>query len=107
MAYREFVTCKTCGRIFRDACLSCECCVVQEPSGPLKIKCPRCNSSEKQDRKKRKYFICPNCFDPVIEEDKLKDVAYDLSGHNYCTNCGHRIISVLEKERQILGNTCR
>ena len=105
MAYREFITCKTCGRIYRDACLSCGCCLVHESSGDLKIRCPQCGSSEKQNREKRKYFICPDCFEPVIEEEKLKDTAYDLSSDNYCTNCGREINSVLQQERQMLINT--
>lgn len=47
------------------------------------------------------YFICPSCFEPVIEYDKLKDMEYDLSKHNFCTNCGHEINSILQQERQI------
>ena len=97
MTYREFITCKTCGYIYRDTCLSCECCVIQEPSGNLKIRCPGCGSSEKHDREKRKYFICPNCFEPVIEESILRNTAYDFSGHKYCTNCGHELASAKEE----------
>ncbi|MDE7477672.1 MAG: hypothetical protein K2M91_06950, partial [Lachnospiraceae bacterium] len=52
MACREFYTCRDCGRIFYDGCLTCGWAHREQ-----KIVCPNCGSVEKPQKKK--YFICP------------------------------------------------
>lgn len=92
MAYREFYTCTHCGRVFYDACLTCGWAYREH-----EIICPSYRSIEKPEKKN--YFICPTCFEPILEEIKLKNPEYNLAGHNYCTNCGNEINSILKEER--------
>ncbi len=99
--YKEFVTCKCCGYIFRDYCFSCgNVLVCDENSVPIKIRCPKCGEAEKHNREKKIYLICPGCSGPLIEEANLKDENYNLSKFNYCTNCGHEVKGVLEKAHE-------
>ena len=93
MIYREFYTCKKCGNTFLDRCLTCGWGFREK-----KIICPNCKSEEKPE--KRKYLLCPECLEPVVEESRVRDMAGDLPRDKYCTNCGYRIDGIIQAERE-------
>lgn len=93
--YNEFYTCKRCGNVFYDICLSCKSVFCGD-----RIICPNCRSTEK--REKKKYLVCPECGAAIVEEIKIRNL--NLSAYKYCTNCGNKIADLIKAEIEMHKN---